>query len=95
MTPEPDEISICDNCGREFPFPTGVAVDDDKHGVLFLCPECYNREKQIELIKEWRAESEKNWVPLTTPDTANYIYAKCADQLEKLVGESPTKQRRG
>ena len=48
-----------------------------------------DRDKQIELIKEWRAESKKNWVPLTTPDTANYIYAKCADQLEKLVSEKP------
>ena len=81
MTPEPDEISICDNCDREFGFSTGVAV------TLFFCPVCYNKRKQIELIKEWRAESKKNWVPLTTPDTANYIYAKCADQLEKLVSE--------
>ena len=46
-----------------------------------------DRQKLIELIKEWRAESKKNWVPLTTPDTANYIYDKCADQLEKLVGK--------
>ena len=46
-----------------------------------------DRQKQIELIKEWRAESEKNWIPLTTPDTVKLTYAKCADQLEKLVAE--------
>ena len=40
MTPEPDEISICDNCGREVDFSTGVAVYDDKHEILFLCPDC-------------------------------------------------------
>ena len=44
MTPESDEISLCDNCGREFDFSAGIAVDDDKHEVLFLCSECY---------KEW------------------------------------------
>ena len=54
-----------------------------------------DKEKQIELIKKWRAESKKNWVPLTTPDTANYIYAKCADQLEKLVGEVAEKSTKG
>lgn len=43
--------------------------------------------KEIELIKEWRAESEKNWIRLTTPDTVRLTYAKCADQLENLVGE--------
>ena len=46
MTPEPDEISLCDNCGREFPFNTGVAVHDDKHGILFLCPEC-DKEREV------------------------------------------------
>ena len=45
------------------------------------------RDKLIELIKEWRAKSRKNWISLVTPDNVNYIYAKCADQLEKLVGE--------
>ena len=41
-----------------------------------------------ELIKEWRAESEKNWILLNTgPNDVNRIYAKCADQLEKLVSE--------
>lgn len=44
ITPEEDEISICDNCGREFGFSTGVAVYNNKHEVLFLCPEDY---------KEW------------------------------------------
>lgn len=38
-----DEISICDMCGREFGFSTGVAIRDGEE-VLFLCPECY---------KEW------------------------------------------
>ena len=46
-----------------------------------------DRQKQIELIKQWRAESEKNWIRLTTPDTIKLTYAKCADQLEKLVSE--------
>ena len=46
-----------------------------------------DKEKQIELIKEWRAESKKNWILLGTGDDVNRIYAKCADQLEKLVGE--------
>ena len=50
-------------------------------------------ERQIELIKEWRAESEKNWVRLTTPDTIKLTYAKCADQLEKLVGEVSDKSK--
>ena len=87
MTPEPDEISTCDNCDREFPFSTGVAV------TLFFCPVCYNRRKQIELIKEWRVESEKNWIPLGTADDVNRIYAKCANQLEKLVGEVAEKSK--
>ena len=46
MTPEPDEKSICDNCGREFDFSTGIAVYDDKHGIQFLCPECYNEARE-------------------------------------------------
>ena len=46
MTPEPDEISICDNCGREFEFPEGIAVSDDKNNLLFLCPECYKERKE-------------------------------------------------
>ena len=91
MTPKPDEISICDKCGCEFGFSTGVAV------MLFLCPECYNRDKQIELIKEWRAECEKRWTPHATPNAVNrreaIIYNKCADQLEKLVGEIAEKSK--
>ena len=47
------------------------------------------KDKLIELIKEWRAESEKNWIRLTTPDTVKLTYAKCADQLENLVAEKP------
>ena len=45
------------------------------------------KDKLIKLIKEWRAESKKNWIRLTTPDTVKLTYAKCADQLEKLVSE--------
>ena len=52
-------------------------------------------DRQIELIKEWRAESKKNWIRLTTPDTIKLTYAKCADQLEKLVGEVAEKSSEG
>ena len=45
------------------------------------------KDKLIELIKEWRAETKKNWVLLGTGDDVNRTYNKCADQLEKLVGE--------
>ena len=48
-------------------------------------------EREIELIKEWRAECEKRWTPFATPNAMNrreaIIYTICADQLEKLVGE--------
>ena len=50
-----------------------------------------DRQKLIELIKEWRAESNKLWVfgqntlPLDRGLASAYI--KCADQLEKLVGK--------
>lgn len=46
-----------------------------------------DKEKQIELIKEWRAESKKNWILLGTGDDVNRIYAKCADQLELVLEE--------
>ena len=46
-----------------------------------------DKEKQIELIKKWRAESKKNWILLGTGDDMKRIYAKCADQLEKLLRE--------
>ena len=46
-----------------------------------------DKDKQIELIKEWRAESKKNWISLSTATDVNRIYTKCADQLQKLVGE--------
>ena len=54
-----------------------------------------DRQKLIELIKEWRAESKKNWIRLTTPDTVRLTYIKCADQLEKLVGEVADKSSEG
>jgi hypothetical protein len=41
MTPEPDEISICDNCGCEFGFSTGIIIYDNNHEPLFLCFECH------------------------------------------------------
>ena len=47
--------------------------------------------KEIELIKEWRAECENRWTPHASPNAMNrreaIIYDRCADQLEKLVGE--------
>ena len=51
------------------------------------------KDKQIELIKEWRAESKKNWISLSTATDVNRIYNKCADQLEKLVGEVAEKSK--
>ena len=40
------------------------------------------KDKLIELIKEWRAESKRQYdiVP-------SIAYSKCADQFEKLVSE--------
>ena len=45
-------------------------------------------EREIELIKEWRAESEKNWIRLDTEVDVNRIYNKCADQLELVLEKS-------
>ncbi len=44
MTPEEDEKSICDSCGREFDFNTGTVVYGYDNNPLVLCSECY---------KEW------------------------------------------
>lgn len=46
------------------------------------------KDKLIELIKEWRAESKKHWNII--PSIA---YDKCADQLEKLIREVSDKSK--
>jgi hypothetical protein len=55
------------------------------------------KDKLIELIKEWRAESENRWTPHASPNAVNrreaVIYTICADQLEKLVGEVSDKSK--
>ena len=53
-------------------------------------------DKLIELIKEWRAESKKNWILLNAgPEDVSPTYAKCADQLEEVLGEVADKANEG
>ena len=54
-----------------------------------------DRKKQIELIKQWRTESERAWerdgYSANIWNGAQAIaYTNCADQLQKLVSEKHT-----